>query len=159
MHRVLAILIIVFCLPGSAFAADLDCSAVPGCDCALPLNEFDPQTTALLSDINGQVDITTDNRYSPADPSVPLDIGDRVVVFDNASAVLTFGPVCSRTLPESSSVTIRSIDGCACAALVAAKTGGTFGFAALGIGTAVLLGTGAVLLIANDDGNGDPVTP
>jgi len=163
---------VAFLLVNFAFLAQShaqsQCSALidQGCACAIPIDQFDPNTTALLKDTFGDVRVTTNAQFSPANPVTPLAIGDNVVVLEDASALLTFGPTCSRPLPAHSSLVIRAVGDCACAALVelqtqAAATGnsGTGVGVAVGGGLAVAAVVATVLLIDEDEDGDDPVSP
>ena len=142
--------------PTELIAADIatrdQCSRLleeEDCVCTLPLSSFDPATTAILSDISGRVEITTANQYSPADPYVPLNIGDGVIVLEDSSALLSFGPICKKELPEQSTLVVRAVDDCACAAFVETqRTAAALPF--LGLGA---IGVGIILL------DEDPASP
>jgi len=139
---------------GGAFAADLyDCSRLtegenPECLCAVPIEQFysDPAT---LSNIHGDVNVTTANQYmqvdSQSDRSIALNIGDGALFRNsNANALLTFGPTCGRELQGRASLVIRevgygytNVEGgsgadlapggtCACAALTEERRAGIF---------------------------------
>jgi len=137
---------------GGALAADLyDCSRLvegenPECLCAVPIEQFYPDS-ATLSNIQGDVNVTTANQYmqvdSQSDRTIALNVGDGALFRNqNASALLTFGPTCGRELQGKASLVIREVgDGytnveggsgadlaaggtCACAALVAEPVAG-----------------------------------
>lgn len=114
MLRLLVVLLLSNFLVSAPSFAQSQCSALidQGYLCAMPQSEFTAETSAILSRINGNVQITTGGEFSPASSSVPLGIGDAVVVLESASALLSFGPTCLRPLPAQSSVVIRVADGC-----------------------------------------------
>lgn len=174
--RIAVFILAVMGLSSTALAGSECASLVDrdffSCACAVPMSEFTPAGTAALSQINGQVNITTGHQFSSAGPTVPLDIGDGAIVLENSSAVLTFGPSCSRQLREQSSLVIRDVDGCACASVVEAqRTAQSQNLAAPGdrrsnggkaIATLLLLGGGAggvTALVLSQSNSDEPVTP
>jgi len=132
------------------------------CACALPLTDFDPGSTAQLSGITGNVNISTSSQFSSTDTAVVLDMGDSAVILENSGALLSFGPTCSRQLASQSSLVIRSVGGCACASLVEAEVAAEteLGAAAVlaGVAAAAAVGTTAYLISQNDDED-DSVSP
>lgn len=120
-------LTVVFLFTIMAFSgssqAQSQCSALidQGFACAVPAAEFIPDTTAILSQISGEVRVTSDTQYAPVTSATALDIGDAVVVLESASALLTFGPTCLRPLPAQSSIVIRSTKGCVYPSIVEAQ--------------------------------------
>jgi hypothetical protein len=153
--------------------AQSQCSALidQGYSCALPLNEFQNGTTARLSAIKGDIQITSDTQFSQAASVVPLNVGDAVVVLSGGSANLAFGPACSRQLPAQSSLVVRTQDGCVYPSIVEVQefaqsqnlSVGEEGSAGMG---AALVGEGllasaalAALLLLDEDDDPDPVSP
>lgn len=159
--------------------AQSQCSALidQGYSCALPLSEFHHGTTATLSAIRGDVQITSDLQFSQAASVVPLNVGDAVVVLSGGSANLAFGPACSRQLPAQSSLVVRTQDGCVYPSIVVVQEFAQSqslsvgeeeenddGMGAAVAGGGLLLGAGvaaALLLMEEDECNPhcDPVSP
>ena len=103
----------------AAFAADsYDCKGLidgenPECLCAVPIEQFN-KDPAKLSNIKGDVMVTTSNQYmrvdSQSDPNVALNIGDGALFTNqSSSAFLTVGPTCGRELQGRASLVIREM--------------------------------------------------
>ena len=85
---------------------------------------------------------------------VPLNIGDDVMLADDAQALLTAGLECRRQLGPLTNLVIRPVDDCACAAVIeqqaAIDNTVTGQISAAGAGVALAIsggGIGAVLLL------------
>lgn len=166
MHRILIAMLLAWPLFSDRALAESHCAALldQGCVCSVPLASFPDNVVGSLSNISGDVMVTKETTYAATESVIPLNLGDGVVLQANAGALLSIGPQCSRQLPESSSLVIRAIEGCACADLVETQRQATkvnAGAVAAGLG---LVGGGAALAVglSNDDDNGDvggPVSP
>jgi hypothetical protein len=148
-------------LPGGALASS-HCESLISQRyiCALPLTDFAP-ASARLSDAFGNVQITTANQYSPTDQTIPLNIGDAVLVLEDSGASLTFGPACGGALPEQSQLVIRVVEGCALAELVETQTQAATtrpnGTTAV-LGTLAIVGLGTGIYFLSQSGDDGPVT-
>lgn len=107
---------------GEALAA-ANCSALleqQDCACAVAIDRTTPGPLAELSNIQGDVLVSGTEGYTPIATVIPLNVGDSVIVPQDASAELSAGEACKRTLQPETSLVIREIDGCACLAQVEA---------------------------------------
>jgi hypothetical protein len=146
-------------LSGPAFGQAACTSLGSECACAAPLANFTPGSASLA--IQGSVMLEAQNPGP--DPSAPfLSVGDSAVVLDNGSAALSFPGACSASLGPQSSLVIRAIDGCACAAVSEASTEAEAAAVGAGIDAGLVVGGvvaagaagTAVYFVATDDDEG-----
>ena len=89
-----------------------------GCVCVGP-QQSDPMHDALISDIKGRVYASTGAGFSRVTEPTGLDIGDRVLLKSQSTALLTMGIDCKREIGPNATLVIRETENhCACAALL-----------------------------------------
>ncbi len=145
------------------------CSSLAQCACAAPLASFAPGS-ANLADMQGSVQVTAANPGNNPDTAL-LTIGDSAVSLVDGSAILNFAGSCQAQMGPQSSLVIRAVEGCACAEIVEAQTGGGFTTADGGVvnptvvagavGIVGLAAGAAYLFVSNGDDDDDegPVSP
>jgi hypothetical protein len=153
-------------LAGPAFGQAV-CSGLSQCACAAPLASFAPGS-ANLTGMQGSVQVTAVNPGNNPDTAL-LTIGDSAVSLVDGSAILNFAGSCQAQMGPQSSLVIRAVEGCACAEIVEARTGGGYTTAGGEVvnptvvaGTVGVLGLAAgatYLLVNNDDDDEGPDSP
>ena len=170
-RRIAATLPACLAMVASAVAtAAPNCSQLveQGCACGLAKPATPATPIGQLSEILGDVLVSGPDGFAPTAPTVPISLGDSVIVATGAHALFasTDGS-CQRLLPAESNLVIRDLGDCACASQVSADvdvetTTGQIG-AGTAAGAALLTGMGfttyTVLKALNNDDSGNPVSP
>ena len=119
---------------------------------------------ALLYKVQGKVMVNQGGKFVPAKVGMPLNVGDRIIAMDGASASLQYGNACTIQVAPDSSLTVTPL--CTQKTTLADRQQGTDG----GMGgsstnyTPYILGgiaTVALIAVASGGGNGyhSPISP
>ena len=147
-----------------AFAAPVCSPGASGqeeCICSVPLSTAAPY---FLDSVSGGVVVTAQAGFSPATGGA-LTTGDRIVIPAGGQALLS-GVSCNAQLPDPSTVVIKEIDGCACAALTKADVAGIVGGGgtanaggAAAAGIVGVAGAGGLVALGLSEDDDKPVSP
>ncbi len=103
-------------LTGAILAASVATIAVPvvaedvPCACATSGTDV----LATLTEVSGQVLVSTPSGFLPAEAGVSLSQDSRVLSGPDAAATVTMGASCSVTLAASSRLSVEEVDGAMC---------------------------------------------
>jgi hypothetical protein len=88
----------------------------PGASCICTVSLEPGGRVAALDDVDGQVLLSAAHGYAPLKSSAELTVGDRVVLMNEARAVLSAGATCRVELSAPSLLSVVAQEGSACIA-------------------------------------------